>query len=192
MRYIDMAAKCIKQRILAVRQLSHPHTHDEIRTCVLGVLRKCGVCEKPVVINCLFLYYNCTTQLTRLVVDSASVLARLVGDRFKYYYTFGVGFDLRQPLPAVTGSAKPLKDIVKKEINMYFSTSCASGRGEQVDIIQYWINGTVSTAQNISHPVSRISRTWPCRRYTYAACVYSSQCHSFMPYSSTRVSMGRK
>jgi hypothetical protein len=37
---------------------------------------------------------------------------------------------------SVNDSVKPLKDIVKKEINTYFSTNCASGRDEQVDIVK--------------------------------------------------------
>jgi hypothetical protein len=77
---MDMAAKCIKQRILAVRQLSHPHTHAEIRICVLGVLREYGVRENQVVITCLFLNYNCTTQLTKLVADSAANVRKSFGD----------------------------------------------------------------------------------------------------------------
>jgi hypothetical protein len=87
----------------------------------------------------------------------------------------------RQPQPVITGSAKPLKDIVKKEINTYFSTNCATGRGEQVDIVKYWVNATVSTAQNLAHPVFRTSRTWLHMRYAY--CWRPRRVHVSKDYS---------
>ncbi len=58
----------------------------------------------------------------------------------------------RQLLPVVI-AAKLLKDVVKKEVDLYFNTTVSdggAGHGEEVDIVQFWIDSTVSTAQNIT------------------------------------------
>jgi len=99
-RYVDTRSKRINQRVLAVRMLQHPHTHDVIRTCVLDVLNEYGVGETKVVIFC-------------------------------------------------TGTVKPMKENVKKEIDSYFNTGGVR-RDNQTDVIEYWINAVVRTAHNFT------------------------------------------
>ena len=66
-RFVDMNAKCIRQRVIAIRPLPHPHTHSVIREFILAVLQEYNVDEKQVVIFRSFLlrYFTTAADQTR-------------------------------------------------------------------------------------------------------------------------------
>jgi hypothetical protein len=47
-RYVDKDAKQMKNKILAIRELPHPHTSVHIRACMINVMHNYGVDEKQV------------------------------------------------------------------------------------------------------------------------------------------------
>jgi hypothetical protein len=61
--YVDRRARSVKNRILAVKQL--PHSHENIRQCLIDVLCEYGIAEN---------------QLVKLVADNGSNLRKSFAD----------------------------------------------------------------------------------------------------------------
>ncbi len=76
-RYVDTVAKQIKNRILAVKDLKHPHTSENVRTCLMDVLQDYEVQENQVKLDVLLRKQTLMSlQLIKLVADNGANLRK--------------------------------------------------------------------------------------------------------------------